>query len=300
MIIYPYTPSEESGAAVEAVSVVDSLRDTARKLLESGDVRLVIGYGEGYSSDKAAPIFITDADDAGKLIFDNRCFHNLAVYLRKPEIKSMGRIAIVVKGCDAKAINVLLLENQINREDVVILGMTCRGMGDPVLDKCNSCMVFTPPVYDHLFGEEIESPGWNEDTFARVEELDQMSYSERFEFWNRHFDRCIKCYACREACPICTCTRCITDKNQPQWVPTSTHSLGNFHWNLTRAFHLAGRCVGCNECERACPMDIPLSLINWKLIKAVHDEYEFIAGMNAEDQPPLATYTEGETKDFIG
>ncbi len=291
--------NENTTATVDTTDAVDALRKTAGELLESGEVKMVIGYGEGYSPGRCRPVFITDPNDVGQLIFDSRCVNNLTTYLKKPEIKALDKVAIVVKGCDARAINVLLLENQLERDDVVILGMVCEGVGDPVEDKCLSCLVNTPPIYDHLFGEPIDAKGWNEETFAKVEELQAMSPEERWDFWRRHLDRCIKCYACRQACPICTCTRCITDKNQPQWVPTSPHSLGNFHWNLTRAFHLAGRCVGCNECERACPVDIPLSLLNWALIKAVHDEYDFIAGMDAETPPPLATYEEGEEKDFI-
>jgi len=286
-------------ATAETTKEVDALRKVARELLESGAVKMVIGYGEGYTQGKVMPIFLTDPEEVNRLIFDKRCVNNLATYLKKPEIRAMGKVAIVVKGCDARAINVLLLENQARRENLVILGMVCEGVGDPAEEKCLSCLVNTPPVYDHLFGEKIPARGWNEETFAKVEELDAMSPEERWEFWRRHFDRCIKCYACRQVCPICTCTRCITDKNQPQWVPTSPHPMGNYHWNLTRAFHLAGRCVSCNECERACPVDIPLSIINLALVKAVHDQYGFIAGMNSEDSPPLATYKEGEEQEFI-
>jgi ferredoxin len=289
----------ESATSTETVSAVEALRERARELLASGEVGVVIGYAEGSSPERARPVFLTDPGEVDRLVFDRRCVNNLVTYLKKPEITAMGKRAIVVKGCDARAINVLLLENQLKREDIVILGMVCEGVGDPVEEKCSSCLANTPPIYDHLFGEPVANRGWNEKTFAGVAQLEALTQEERWEFWSAHFERCIKCYACRQACPICSCTRCITDKNQPQWVPTSADGAGNFHWNLTRAFHLVGRCVGCNECERACPMDIPLSLINWKLIKAVHDEYGFIAGMNSEDPPPMTTYREGEEQDFI-
>jgi len=290
----------ETSTATTAVSgTVESLRKRAKELLESGDVKMVIGYGQGFTSTRAIPVFITNPDHADKLIFDSRCSYNLALYLKKAEIKAMGRIGIVVKGCDAKAINVLLLESQVSRENLVILGMVCEGIGDPVEDKCANCGVNTPPVYDELFGEPIENKKWDETTFARLKEIENMSPEELFKFWTGHFSRCIKCYACREACPICTCTRCITDKNQPQWVPTSPHPMGNFHWNLTRAFHLAGRCVGCDECYRACPMDIPLDLLNWKLLKDVYEDFNYIAGMDAESKPPMQVYVEGEEEEFI-
>jgi len=292
-------PEVGGGSGVATSDIVDQLRSRATALLESGDVKVIIGYGEGYTAGRVMPVFITDPERVGELVFDSRCTNNLVTYLKKPEIRAMGKVGIVVKGCDARALNVVLLEQQANRDEIYILGVVCEGTGDPVQEHCRSCLVNTPPVYDELFGDPIEASGWNDETFASVEELESMSREELWRYWVTQFDRCIKCYACREACPICTCTRCVTDSNQPQWVPTSPHSVGNFHWNLTRAFHLAGRCVGCNECERACPMDIPLSKVNLKLIKSVHEKYGFIAGMNSEDKPPMATYTEGEEQDFI-
>jgi ferredoxin len=292
------SPVGEVATSAEVSEVVKKLRERARELLASGAVKMIIGYGEGYTRGKAVPIFITKPEDADRLIFDSRCQISLSMYLKTAEIKAKGKIGIVVKGCDARAINVLLLENQVKRENLHILGMVCEGVGDPTQDKCGWCVANTPPIYDDLFGEPIPNKGWNEETFAEVLKLEAMSPSELWKFWTGQFDKCIKCYACRQACPICTCTRCITDKNQPQWVPTSPHSEGNYHWNLTRAFHLAGRCVGCNACHNACPMDIPLKLINWKLIKVVFDDYNFIAGMDSTSLPPMETYKVGEENDF--
>ena len=273
--------------------MIEELRKKAGELLTSGDVNVVLGYGEGPSNGRVTAVAITDAADVEKLIFDERCDNNLALYLKKPEILMQGKIAIVAKACDARAINVLLLENQLRRENVIILGVT--------LDDAESWRKGnTPPIYDHLFGKDTGTPNWEEVDFPKTEELEGMSDGERWAYWQKHFERCIKCYACRQVCPICTCTQCITDKNQPQWIDSSSHGMGNMHWNITRAFHLAGRCIQCGECTRACPMDIPLELLNLKIAKEINEQFDFTVGLNAEDPPPLATYKEDDDQSFIG
>jgi len=280
--------------------LIEELRRKAAELLTSGDVKVVIGYGEGPSNGRITPIFITDPANVDKLIFDTRCKNNLAFYLKKPDVTNLGKMAIVAKGADARAINVLLLENQLNRENLVILGVTLDDAEQAKLDPSEAFRFNTPPVYDFLFGKEIPNKGWEETTFSLLDELEKMTPEQRWEFWQGHLSRCIKCYACRQACPICTCTRCIADKNQPQWVPTSPHAMGDLHWNITRAFHLAGRCISCGECARACPMDIPLNLLNLKISKEVFEQFGFQTGMDAEAPPPMATYKQEDDQSFIG
>ena len=93
-----------------------------------------------------------------------------------------------------------------------------------------------------------------------------MGLEQRRQFWEEQFSRCLKCYACRAACPLCYCSRCTVECNQPQWIPVPAHDLGNLEWNVMRAMHLAGRCVNCGDCSRACPVGIPLYLLNQELI----------------------------------
>jgi Na+-translocating ferredoxin:NAD+ oxidoreductase RnfC subunit len=76
--------------------------------------------------------------------------------------------------------------------------------------------------------------------------------------------------------------------------------MGDLHWNITRAFHLAGRCISCGECARACPMDIPLNLLNLKISKEIFEQFSFQTGMDAEAPPPMATYKQDDDQSFIG
>jgi formate hydrogenlyase subunit 6/NADH:ubiquinone oxidoreductase subunit I len=222
-------------------------------------------------------------------------------------------VAITAKGCDVRALFVLIQEKQIKREDVHIIGLACPGVlsgkamaegkqevsEETLAAKCRICQVHTPLEYDFLLGEKVDSPRPTADPYGQIQELESRSPEERWEFWQRELDRCIKCYACRQVCPLCYCNRCITEKSLPQWIEKSPHARGNLAWNIIRAFHLTGRCIGCGECERACPMDIPLMLLNQKMAKEVAEQFGYVSGMDYGAEPALATFDPKDHEDFI-
>ncbi|HUT98041.1 MAG TPA: 4Fe-4S dicluster domain-containing protein [bacterium] len=286
------------------------LRELAKKLLESGEADVVIGYGRHHDERRRAPVFVTDPADVEKLIFDERCLNNLAGYLNK-RYKLLGaefsKPAVVLKGCDAKAAVGLIQEAQLDPGKVTLIGVCCEGVV-PDYDsadgerpfKCEICDVHRPRNTAHVVGDLPEAPALTEyRPSERAAELAGKSREERYAFWREAFSKCIRCYACRAACPLCSCERCIADSNQPQWVPTSGHELGNWSWNIVRAFHLAGRCIGCGECQRACPVGIPLDLLNQHLRRVVADRFGYVAGLDPEARPPLTTYNEKDAEEFI-
>ncbi len=192
----------------------------------------------------------------------------MTTYLKRKEIKRLGKAAVVVKGCDERGLVILEKESQMDRQTLRVIGMACEGMGQP---KCDSCKVHQPRFADEIIGTAADvAPGFSPAPAGRMagataatqplDALMQMSPAERMSFWAQEFERCVKCYACRQVCPLCYCERCIADKNRPVAIDTSATPKGNFAWHITRAFHLAGRCVGCGECARACPAGIPLGL----------------------------------------
>lgn len=274
------------------------LREKARELVSGGKVHVVIGYGAGTAPGKTAPVFVRQAEDVERLVWNPACHHNLAVYLTRREVRGLGRPAIVAMGCTVRATVVLIQEGQIQREDVEIIGMSCEGMGDPLFQKCRACDVRTPREVDHLIGDEIgPAEGAVEDpVMARLE---ASSPEERWSFWTETLSRCIRCYACRAACPVCYCERCIVEKNQPQWLTTSPEPRGNLSWNITRAMHLAGRCVECEACERSCPVDIPLMLLNRQVSRVVEDCFDHRAGYDREAKPAMVVFAAADKAEFI-
>ena len=151
-----------------------------------------------------------------------------------------------------------------------------------------------------MVGEPVSVPENNgADRFPLVAPIEEMPVDERWAYWQKKLKSCIRCYACRQACPLCYCKRCIVEKSEPQWVETSAHERGNLAWNVARAFHLTGRCVGCGECERVCPMDIPLNTLNQKMAKLVDEWFEFRSGTAPDEEAPFTTFKLDDSEEGI-
>ena len=277
-----------------------TIRAHARELLQSGRVDYVIGYETGSDGVNARPFFAYVPEDAERLVFDNTCTHNLARYLTEPERKGH-KVGLVVKACDSRSLNVLLREQQFPR-DVVAVGVACAGIvrrtregGDGVSlqERCLACEQHVPVACDILVGEPPEER-LAPPSSARLAALAQMSGGERERFWDAHFERCLRCYACRQTCPQCYCPECFAETLDPEWVGIRIALSENRLFHTIRAFHQTGRCVGCNECERVCPVNIPLSLLNAKLRQEVWEAFQHRAGLRPDEPPPLETFRKDE------
>jgi ferredoxin len=287
-----------------------ALQDLARQLLADGTVKVVIGYEEGPLGPR--PAFVTSQADADRLIFDHRCVHNLATYLnpRRSHIARLGKAAVVAKGCDGRAIAGLLREAQLTREQIVVIGVRCGGVVSRpakhvdlseanVADRCVHCDVREGRLVDHVVGELPPVPPRSARRDEAMAGLAAKSPAERWEFWREEFARCVRCNACREACPMCFCERCVADKSVPQWIESSPHPRANLAWHLTRALHQAGRCVDCGECERACPVDIPLGLLNFKIAAVVADRFDYRTTDDPAVPAPIGAFKLDDRQEFI-
>ena len=287
---------------------MNELRQLGKDLLQNGTVKVIIGYAEGTTPNRTKPFIARTPEDAEKLVYNKYCVNNLAVYLTRKEHKGKGSIGIVAKGCDVKAIIQLIQENQINKDDVYIIGVNCNGVvadlgkefsPQTMAVKCGNCLVRTPALYHTLLGKIEDMVKPEDENLKMIQSFDAMTSEQKWEFWEKEFEKCVKCYACRQTCPLCYCERCIADKSMPRWIESSASVRGNFSWNIIRAFHLSGRCIGCNECERACPAQIPLSLLNRKMGMVAKKEFDYTAGMALENPTLVGNYNTTDREDFI-
>ena len=259
----------------------------AKELLENKTVQVVIGYEEGPTG-VARPAFVTSPSGADVLIYDKRCVQNLAVYLTKPEVKRLGRMAIVATLPAMRSIMMLISELQITSDDIVVLGISADGS---LLDFADIKV-----MQGFIEKSDLTNPSKDKELLA---ELNKLTPEERLAYWQKELSKCIKCYACRQSCPMCYCIRCTVEVNQPQWIPVQANIHGNMEWHILRAMHLAGRCISCGECGRACPVGIPCHLLTMQLADQVHNYFKVYAGASDNMKSVLSTYEPNDKESFI-
>jgi ferredoxin len=270
--------------------IEERLKKEAKMLLESGEVTVVLAYGKGYDEKHPMPYAAKNVADVESIVFNEYCNHNMARYLVRypPGTK----IAIAVKAADSRAVVQLIQEEKVKRDDLVLLGIPIHGMKNPktgeVIDGKTTGGMYNPVLYDVLLNDDVHGHKISPyDVLAKYEAMDEDA---RWEFWKSQLDKCIRCYACRKACPMCYCDPCFIDQLKPKWADKAPQSPGNMMYHLTRFHHLAGRCIDCGECSRACPVNIPLYLFHKKVAKECEEMFHQKAGMSTEDKPVLIDF----------
>ena len=308
----------------------DQLIEKAVALLNDGTVSQVLGWQKGeFDYDITPAVFESEEELKNGFVWNDFCGANFSKYLVSKAAKCEGKILVFLKPCDTYSFNQLLTEHRFDREKVYAVGIPCEGMADidkikdicgdgickieceekiavstiyndeatlidakeVLAERCINCKSKKHVAYDELIGKDgdvIDSGRFDE-----VAKLEAMTADERFAFWQNELSKCIRCNACRDVCPACTCEKCVF--NNPKSgvenkAPVTSFEEQMFH--IIRAFHVAGRCTDCGECSRVCPQNIPLHLLNRKFIKDMNEFYgEYQAGAEVGSRAPLVNYT---------
>jgi len=313
------------------LAYIDKIKEISSRLLQEGKVDVVIGFRKGTVPMMNEPCFVKRPEDVDNFVWDSNCGINLANYLANRKEK----IGIVVKGCDSRNIVTHIIENKIKQDQLFIIGVPCKAMIDRrkieamfeteiqevieaedriivkghglektinkidvLQENCAICVQRNPVIYDELVGEPVEEKK-DVDRYEDVRKIESMPPQEKWKYFDDLILPCIRCYACRNACPLCYCPICFVDESRPQWVGKGQDPTDTRTFHFLRAYHCAGRCTDCGACERACPMEIKVRQFTKKLEKDCLDLFGWEAGMTLEKRPPLDTYRPDDPDDFI-
>lgn len=320
---------------------MQELIDRAKALLAAGEVARVLGWKAGEDGCDPEPGFFTTVRELDGLVYNGFCGANLSKYMIEAS-KLEGKTLVFLKPCDSYSFVQLMKEHRVDREKAYIIGVGCKGKvslsrlrslgingilsvsgaeqtdpcqtlsvhtlygevdvpyADAMLERCSVCKGKEHRIFDEQIGSSRDTV--RADRFSQVRELEAMDPKARFQFFRQELSKCIRCNACRNVCPACSCRKCVFDSTKfdsAQKANADTFEENMFH--IIRAFHVAGRCTDCGECSRVCPQGIPLHLFNRKFIKDIDTLYgEYQAGADLETASPLTSYTLTDAEPGVG
>ncbi|MCL1938015.1 MAG: 4Fe-4S dicluster domain-containing protein [Candidatus Azobacteroides sp.] len=261
---------------------MNDLISQVQSLLENKTIDIFIGYEKG--TRKPRPAFVSKAEEAGKLIFNENCSGNLAVYLTRKDLVEGKKVGIAASYYTLKNIILLFDENQLKEDHLRIITLSEKGE----IQLLQSLEEIKQRLKEMSAPAKADEEEW-------VRKIDAMTVSERWAFWTEELSRCFKCYACRAACPMCYCTKCIVEINRPQWIQPWASVFSNMDWQINRVMHMAGRCSDCGACGAACPVGIPIHLLSHKMAEAVKENF----GEPDEKGNVLSTFKPDDKENFI-
>ena len=319
---------------------MQELIERAKELLGDGTVVRVLGWKAGDLPYNPEPAYFENEEDLKDFVYNGFCGANLSKYMIEAS-KKEGKTLVFLKPCDTYSFNQLIKEHRVDRDKAYIIGVGCKGKldiekikaqgikgiqkitgaeisdecetltvetlygeksvsyKDAMLGRCHTCKGKEHKIIDEEIGESKDTK--DADRFAEIEKIEAMSPAEKFAFFQKELSKCIRCNACRNVCPACSCRKCVFDSDKfDSAQKANADSFEEKMFHIIRAFHVAGRCTDYGECSRVCPQGIPLHLFNRKFIKDIDNFYgEYQAGEDAVSPMPLTSYTTEDVEPSI-
>ena len=259
--------------------MIDQVKQKINELLENESVKGVVALA--HANGHVAPCLYQKGNNLDKLCLGDTESAGDARYPLNKVLVTLARqypddvFGILVRGCDERGLFGLYRLNQLNPDKVVPIGIACPQ------DLALKCQCRKPWPDDLIAGDKvdgIEQQG--------VRDVEGQDLSVRFSFWQDQFLKCVKCYGCRDICPMCFCRECslecedlVSKGDLPVDIPV-------FH--LVRAMHMADRCIDCGLCDETCPADIPLRLLYKKTAEIMDTEFGFTSGLDKNEVSPFS------------
>jgi formate dehydrogenase subunit beta len=256
--------------------MLEQTKNIAQRILGEKQADGILGLTKG-RWDVVHPFIFTDPEELERLVLEPK-WHlaKLAMKILRYSAPEY-RLAIICRGCDERALFELMKRNQIDKEKILTVGIACSDM------QASICLCEKPYPTKLDVGEACSGVDPFDD--ERVRELLVGNDNERMIRWAKVLRRCIKCYGCRNSCPICICEPCKLEDDV--WVRKGSIPAEMLVFHLIRAFHLSDTCVACGACQEACPVGIPLMSLQLSMRKTLQDKYDYEAGMDGEKKSPI-------------
>jgi formate dehydrogenase subunit beta len=245
------------------------MQDTVKKWLEEGVVDVFLGYKSSYGHMLPHCFVKEKMEEVDQLVSGPARYslEKIAAHMvaRYPDIT----IGLLARDCNQRAVKALTIWNQINPENIKTINVNCC----PTNLRAHADCSYLDP---ELSGEYKKQVGIDNNLSPEAVELSEDG--ERLSRWMYEFQKCIKCYGCRNICPVCFCSDCSLENDEVVGNGRLPPEVPIFH--LVRAVHMAGRCIDCGLCEDACPMEIPLRMLYRKVNTLCSELFDYQAGVS--------------------
>lgn len=264
--------------------MIEQVKKAINELFSNGKVKAVVALSR--KNGHVAPCLFQKGDDLEKLCLGDINSAGDARYPLNKILLTLAReytdevFGVLVRGCDERGLYSLYRLKQLEEDKVLPIGIACP---EELAAKCEC----KKPWPDALIAGEKTEPV----EAVMLKEAESRDRAERFSFWQDQFLKCVKCYGCRDICPMCFCKECSLECDELISKGALPVDIPIFH--LTRAMHMADRCVDCGLCEEACPSDIPLRLLYKKTAQIMNNEFGFTSGMEKNEKSPLSVMGPG-------